>query len=124
MAGCCKVYCDGRDLGISFQKLKASDTDSVLFISYKSKTALSQTIDSSWVYSIISPADTTRSSLFKTISSENDWKIFIPSINKYYIITEFETSTEKCECGGNKYKLIRSYKLNGTFKDGLFLELD
>ncbi len=124
MAACCKVYCDGRDLQISFEKLKSIDTDSVLFTRYKPKTGLMQAIDSSWLYRQVSPADSSRSSLFHSISSDYDWKIYLSSINKYYTITSFETSIEKCKCGGDKYKLIRSYKLNGISKEGLFLQLD
>jgi hypothetical protein len=124
ITACCKVYCDGRNLHISFQKLKSVDTDSVLFIRYKPKTGLMQTIDSSWLYNSVSPADSSRSSLFHTISSDNDWKIYLPSINLYYTITDFVTTTEKCKCGGDKYKLLRTYKLNGITKECLSLQLD
>jgi hypothetical protein len=123
IAGCCKVYCDGRELGISFRKFKARDTDTVIFSRYVPKTGFTKLVDSTPIFSVIAPLDTTRSSLSYSISSSYDWKIWIPSLNRQFLFENFELTNEKCNCGG-KYKAIGSYTLDGVQKQGLFLELE
>jgi len=123
LAGCCKVYCDGRDLGISFQKFKARDTDTVIFYRYVPKTGFTKLVDSTPIFSVIAPLDTTQSSLSYSISSSYDWKIWITSLNRQLLFENFKLTNEKCSCGG-KYKAISSYTLNGVQKEGIYLEVE
>lgn len=123
-AGCCKVYCDGTELGVGFRKFKAIDTDTVLFIKYELGTQQTTIIDSFFIRYTIPLTDTSQSSVSHSISSGYDWKIKITSLNKQYLVTGFELTTKHCNCGGKKYKAIEGFLVNGTRKEGLFLDLE
>lgn len=122
LAGCCKVYCDGRELGISFRTFKAADTDTVVFVSYLPKTTTK--VDSFAIVSIISANDTTRSSVSHAISSAYDWKITLSSINREFAIENFQLKKDQCSCGGSEYQLISSFTVNGVRKNGLSVDLE
>jgi len=124
LAGCCKVHCDGTELGISFEKFKARDTDTVLFISYLPGSGQTQMADSFRILSAISPTDTSKSSIAHSISSKYDWKVFLPSLNKQYVFEGFELNADKCRCGGAQYKYITGFLVNGIRKEGMFIRLD
>jgi hypothetical protein len=123
-AGCCKMYCDGTELAVSFETFKARDTDTVLFVSYAPGTGRMQKVDSFSILSQLSPADTSRSSVVRSLNAAYEWKVTLPSVSKQYIFENFDFTTEKCNCGGKKYKAIRSYLLNGIRKEGLFIAVD
>jgi len=124
LAGCCKVYCDGTELTLNFGKFRARETDTVLFVRYIPKTGWSQVVDSFRILAPASPSDTSHSSVVRSISSAYDWKVTLPSANKQFVIENFEFTTEKCNCGGTKYKAIRSFSVNGTRKEGLYIDLE
>lgn len=121
--GCCKVYCDGTELAVSFRKFKAVDTDTVLFVSYQPGSGQTKPVDTARFLYQISSTDTTRSSFSHSISSSYDWKIQLPSLNRQFVIENFALSREKCRCGGS-YKAIKSFAVNGAQKEGLFIELE
>ena len=123
LAGCCKVYCDGTELMVSFEKFAASDTDSVYFISYVPASGQTQKVDSFLVTTPVLPAGTP-SPVIQTLQSNYDWKVVLPSVNRQYLIQNFELTTEKCNCGGKRYKSIRSFLVNGVRKEGLFVALE
>lgn len=124
-AGCCKVYCDGRNLGISFRKFKAGQTDTVIFISYMPNANFASKVDS---FALISPVpppyDTLPSSVSYSLSSAYDWRVTVPSVNRQFLLQNFQLTTERCSCGGNRYKSISSFTLNGATKSGLYLEVE
>ena len=124
IAGCCKVHCDGTELGVSFRHFKANDTDTVLFFSYAPNSGRTQVVDSFRIISVISPADTSRSSVSHAISSKYDWNIILPSLNKQYIIEGFELNSDRCKCGGSEYKYISRFLVNGVRKEGMSISLD
>ena len=123
LAGCCKVYCDGTDLTLSFEKFKARDTDTVLFVSYLPGTAQTTVVDTFRIHYQISPTDTTHSSVSHSISSRYDWKVLLPSLNRQFVFEDFKLTNEKCNCGG-KYKVVKSFTVNGTRKEGLSIALE
>lgn len=123
-AGCCKMYCDGTDLVVSFEKFKATETDTVLFVRYLPNTNQTQVVDTARITTQISPADTSRSAVARSLSSAYDWKVLLPAAGRQYVFEHFDFTTEKCNCGGKKYKAIRSFSVNGTRKEGLFLALE
>jgi hypothetical protein len=45
LTGCCKVYCDGSELLVSFEKFKARDADTVVFVNYLPATGLTRVVD-------------------------------------------------------------------------------
>lgn len=85
-AGCCKMYCEDTELTLSFEKFKARDTDTVYFVSYQPKSGLTQVVDTFRILSVIPAADTSRSSVFHYISSQYDWKVIVPSLNREYVL--------------------------------------
>jgi hypothetical protein len=123
-AGCCKVYCDGRELALSFRNFKAVDTDTVIFVSYLPNTNFSVKIDSLALIYSIPATDTTKSSFSHTISSAYDWRVEISSLNKEYKISNFQLTTERCKCGNTKYKSISSFTVDGIQKEGLYLQIE
>ena len=123
LAACCKVYCEGNELAVSFRKFRATETDTVLFVRYQPQTGFSRVIDSMPVFSVVPPADTSFSTLTHFISSSYDWKVFIPAVNRQFLFEKFQLTNEKCNCGGTKYKAISSFQLNGVSKKGLWVEL-
>ena len=124
LAGCCKVYCDGTELTVSFEKFRARETDTVLFVRYVPKTGRSQVVDSFRMVAQVLPSDTSRSPVVRSISSAYDWTITLPSVHKQFLIENFDLATEKCNCGGTKYKAIRSFSVNGNRKEGLYIALE
>ena len=124
LAGCCKVHCDGTELNISFEKFKATETDTIIFFSYVPGNGQIQLVDSFRLLSNIPPADTSKSSVSHSISSKYDWRIILPSLNKQYVFDNFDLGSDKCKCGGNQYKFISSFMVNGVRKEGLFIRLD
>ncbi|RYZ29531.1 MAG: hypothetical protein EOO10_06000 [Chitinophagaceae bacterium] len=122
VAGCCKVYCDGRDLGISFRKFKTVETDTVVFESYLPKT--NTKVDSFAFAATVPPTDSTQSTFSYPVSSAYDWKITLPSINKEFVIENFKLTKDQCSCSGREYHLISSFTVNGVKKNGLSLELE
>ena len=123
-AGCCKVYCDGSDLLVSFEKLKARDTDTVVFVNYLPATGLTRVVDTFRILTVIPATDTTRSSVAHSISSSYEWKVLLPSVNKQYVFENFELSTRKCSCRGTKYKDISGFTLNGVRQEGSFIRVE
>lgn len=124
LAGCCKVYCDGTELMVSFEKFKARETDTVLFVSYVPNTGHTQVVNSFRIAAPVLPSDTSRSAVVQSLSSAYDWKVTLPSANRQFLLENFELTTEKCNCGGKKYKAIRSFAVNGSRKEGLFVALE
>ncbi|MDB5206713.1 MAG: hypothetical protein JWR72_1788 [Flavisolibacter sp.] len=124
VTGCCKVYCDGTELGVSFRKFKAVDTDTVLFTKYQPGTQQTTIIDSFLISYAIPATDTFQSTVSHSISSAYDWKITVASVNKQYIITGFELTGEHCNCSGKNYKAIKSFLVNGDRKQGLYVDVE
>ncbi|MDQ3277191.1 MAG: hypothetical protein M3Q06_02630 [Bacteroidota bacterium] len=123
LAGCCKVMCIGDEITISFEKFRAVETDTVLFVRYPGNGG-TQALDSFHVTTVVSPADTGRSRVAQSISASSHWKIKVPSLNKEYRIENFDFTTAKCNCGGKKYKSVNSFTVNGQRKEGQFLRLE
>src|SRR5829696_6089337 len=96
--GCCKVFCDGTELMVSFQRFKAIDTDTVLFVKFL-PGAITNPIDTVRLLSTVSPSDTTKSAVSHSISSAFEWKVLLPSLNKQYTAEDFELTNQKCKCG-------------------------
>lgn len=119
ITGCCKVYCVDVELGVDFSRMKATDTDTVLFLGYKKGSNFQERIDSIAIITQVAETDTTRSGLFHTLSFSKDWKVVIPAIQKEYYITDFIVKNENCSCGGNDYSVIRYFKVNGEEKEGI-----
>lgn len=117
-AGCCKVECIGNEVTVSFEKLKAKDTDTVVVFRYRPGTNFSVLVDSAWMYRPVSPADTSNSQLVEFISGHLDNKVFLQSVNKSYQFSEFETDQVNCKCNGGKTQIVRSFLLNGVRKQG------
>ena len=123
-ASCCKAECITADVMISFEKLKARDTDSVLVIMYRPGTSFSVQIDSTWTYTPVSIPDTSNSGLVKSIPGHVDSKIFLSSLNKAYLFTGYELENINCACEGNKTQVVRSFFLNSVRKQGNNVALD
>jgi hypothetical protein len=124
LAGCCKEMCIGNEIVVSFEKLKAIDTDTVLVIKYQPGTQLVKGLDTARIYSNVAPTDTSNSRVFHTITAGFDWKILVPSVNKTYTVTGFILTKQRCPCGGNTYQSIEAYSVNNVRKEGFFISLD
>jgi hypothetical protein len=124
LTGCCKVYCDGTELIVSFERFRARETDSVFFVGYKPGTGLTQRTDSFLHTTRVLPTDTSRSTVVQLLSANYDWKITLPAVRKQFLVNNFEFTTEKCNCGGKKYKAVKRFFVNGVEKEGLFLAVE
>lgn len=124
LAGCCKEMCIGNEIVVSFEKLKAIDTDTVLVVKYQPGTQLVKGLDTARIYSNVAPTDTSKSRVFHTITSGFDWKILVPSVSKFYTVTDFILTKQRCPCGGNTYPSIEAYRVNNVRKEGFFISLD
>ena len=123
LAGCCKEICIGDEVTVSFERFKALETDTVLFVRYPPHNS-TLALDSFRVVSQISSLDTSRSSVAQSLSASYHWKVSLPSLNRDYRFENFDFTTEKCNCGGKNYKSVRSYTVNGVRKEGLFIRLE
>lgn len=120
--GCCKADCIGKEASASFANFKAADTDSVLMVRYRPNTSFSSLVDSSWMYSKVSPTDTTRSSVILWFYGTEDTRVYLPSLNKTYLFTGFEF--EKRRCCGERVEVVRSFLVNGVRKEGMNVVLE
>jgi hypothetical protein len=123
LAGCCKEMCIGDEVAISFERFRATETDTVWFVRYAPDNP-AQALDSFRILSQVAPADTGRSSVTHSIAANFHWAVRLPSLNKEYRFENFDFTTEKCNCGGKKYKSVRSYTVNGLRQEGLFILLE
>ena len=123
LAGCCKEMCIGDEVTISFERFRAVETDTVWFVRY-SPDNNTQALDSFRILSQVAPIDTGRSSVAQSIAASFHWTVRLPSLNKEYRFENFDFTTEKCNCGGKKYKSVKSYTVNGIRQDGQFIRLE
>ena len=123
LAGCCKEMCIGDEVTISFERFRAQETDTVWFVRYTPENP-TQPLDSFRILSQVAPADTGRSSVAHSLSANFHWAVRLPSLNKEYRFENFDFTTEKCNCGGKKYKSVKSYTVNGMRQEGLFIRLE
>ena len=123
LAGCCKEMCIGDEVTISFERFRAQETDTVWFVRYTPENP-TQPLDSFRILSQVAPADTGRSSVAHSLSTNFHWAVRLPSLNKEYRFENFDFTTEKCNCGGKKYKSVKSYTVNGMRQEGLFIRLE
>ncbi|RYZ47114.1 MAG: hypothetical protein EOO14_23885 [Chitinophagaceae bacterium] len=121
-AGCCKEICIGGEVTISFEKFKASETTRVVFVRYPPGST--QSMDSFSVLSIVPVGDTSRSAVSQNITVDYDWIVRLPALNREYNLANFDFTTEKCNCTGDKYKLVNSFTVNGQRKEGDFIRLE
>lgn len=117
-SGCCKVYCEENpELLVLFGNFKVVDADTVYIIRYNKGTQ--QISDSTTIINQVSPADTiNHSALNRALSPTYDWKIVLPSVKKQYLVTQIETESGKCPCGGGNYTRISKYLLNNQTQTG------
>jgi hypothetical protein len=123
LAGCCKEMCIGDEVTISFERFRAVETDTVWFVRYSPDNNI-QALDSFRILSQVAPTDTGRSSVAQSIAANFHWTVRLPSLSKEYRFENFDFTTEKCNCGGKKYKSVKSYTLNGVRQDGQFIRLE
>ncbi|HEY1021632.1 MAG TPA: hypothetical protein VGE06_04940 [Flavisolibacter sp.] len=123
LAGCCKEMCIGDEVTISFERFRATETDTVWFARYAPDNP-AQALDSFRILSQVASTDTGRSSVTHSISANFHWTVRLPSLNKAYRVENFAFTTEKCNCGGKKYKSVRSYTVNGRQQESLFIRLE
>ena len=121
-AGCCKIICVDGEVTISFEKFKAAETTTVVFVRYPPGST--QALDSFSVLSIVPVGDTSRSAVAHSISVDYNWTVRLPALNKEYRIENFVFTKEKCNCTGDEYKSVNSFTVNGERKDGDFIRLE
>jgi len=114
LCACCQGECEGCGIFVSFEKFNATEADTVLFVEYVPGTAQQQVRDSQWIYNPTLPADTTKSFLMRDLFCNADWTIFIPAVNRSYLVTAIQTKLEKCPCQGGKQPSVQQYAVNGT----------
>jgi len=122
VSGCCKAECISRTLFVSFNKLKAVNTDSVTFLGYKPGTNFTQRTDSIFITAPIAASDTSYSHLYRELWAETDWKIINHSLNKEYRLNNFEIDKVKC-CGERAY-VVRSFTVDGVKNPGSLLLIE
>jgi hypothetical protein len=96
LIGCCKAECTAPELVVSFQRLKATETDKLLLIRYNPAVGFSQPSDSVWKYTTVVPTDTTQSLVREWLDAYSNWKIVLPSINRQYRISSVEVKSFNC----------------------------
>lgn len=123
LSACCKMACEGNTIIISLQNYKRSELDTITFISYEQGSNFLRKKDS-LSYTLPNVAnDTARATHVHSITSDKDWIINIPSVNKEFKISNYETATARCSCGNKKYSLVKSYTVNGTKETDIFYTL-
>ena len=122
ICGCCQAECINRTVTISFRELRAINSDSVSVLSYQPGSNFTQRLDSNFIHTPVAVSDTNYSSLFHTLFADHDWKIINHSLNKEYRLNNFEV--EKLRCCGERAYVVRSFVVNGTRKEGDFLDIE
>jgi hypothetical protein len=113
---CCKADCINRSIFLSFNKLRAVNTDSVSFLSYTAGTNFTQITDSMFILTPVAASDTSFSNVYRDLFAGLDWKIINHSLNKEYRLNNFEI--EKVKCCGERAYVVRSFQLNGVSNSG------
>ena len=121
LQSCCKGECVNGELHASFENFRAVDLDTIMLIKYQRGSQQQTIIDTAFSIRHPNPLDTFRSYHTERLFYPFDWKIVIPSINKEYIVSDFELRTIKC-CG-EKGKSVSAFKLNNAAQQGDYLKL-
>ena len=124
VSSCCKTYCTDEMLLVSFQKFKRQDVDTTYFIAYQKGSGFTQRTDSISDIKAVNPADTLSSGEIKILDITKEWVIKIPALNKTYYFSDYNFSTEKCNCGNDKFQKVSSFKMNGTTISNAFVILE
>jgi hypothetical protein len=121
---CCKAECiKDNTLTVIFQNFKHRDTDTVLLVRYKKGASITQPLDSTWKYSAPVSPDTAWSQLNLMLQSDTDWQVYIPALNKRYMVSDLNVASSECNCERGRSVFVRSYKLDGTEQMGSLLFL-
>ena len=124
VSSCCKTYCTDEMLLVSFQKFKRQDVDTTYFIAYQKGSGFTQRTDSIADIKTVNPGDTLRSGEIKILDITKEWEIKIPALSKSYYFSEYNLSTEKCNCGNGKFQRVSSFKMNGVITSNAFVILE
>ena len=123
IGSCCKAECLDASVFVTFSNFRVHQTDTLLLVRYKPGTGQTTVVDSVWRFLPNLPgSDTARSYHSENITAGTDWKIVIPAVNRTFWITDISLRTAKC-CG-SRSAVVRDFKLNGTLKQGSFLQLE
>ena len=124
VSSCCKTYCTDEMLLVSFQKFKRQDVDTTYFIAYQKGSAFTQRTDSIADIKTVNAGDTLRSGEIKILDITKEWEVKIPGLNKTYYFSDYNFSTEKCNCGNGKFQKVSSFKMNGILTSNSFVILE
>jgi len=124
LSSCCKTYCTDEMLLVSLQKFKRVDVDSTYFISYQKGSGFTQKTDSIADIKSVNPGDTLNSGEIKILDITKDWVVKIPSLNKTYYFSDYNFSSERCNCGNDKYQKISNVLVNGVVVSNAFVILE
>jgi hypothetical protein len=122
---CCKALCVKNDMQLQFIGFDRQDIDTLLLIKYESGGTFTAKIDS--FYSDPFANGSSKDTLYgylTNIDPGKDWEIKIPALNSTYRISDIQTTSERCECGGGWRKVITAYRLEqGNFVYRKYVEL-
>jgi len=124
VSSCCKTYCTDEMLLVSFQKFKRQDVDTTYFISYQKGSGFSQKTDSIPEIKSVNPGDTLNSGEIKILDITKDWVVKIPALNKTYYFSDYNFTSERCNCDNNKFQKISSVSVNGVVVSNAFVILE
>jgi hypothetical protein len=116
-SACCQEECMPCNVHVSFEKFKAAEVDTVLFIEYVPGTGQTSVRSTQERHVPTVPGDTAQAVLYKILFCGSDWKIEIPAVNRQYLLTDIETKLQRCPCDPGKQPMLKSYKVNGTVHD-------
>jgi len=127
---CTDMLCYGaNDMG-EFEMLNFSEAEvkSTFLVFYQKDSEFKIVEDSLRVY-IAGSNDSTRfyGSTNKIISVEYDYKLYLSTINKVYLITNFSTFKTECnlDCFPKDYYYkVEGYEINGKYKESSVLKID
>jgi hypothetical protein len=130
---CTEMLCEGADnLNCIFlYNFSGQDCDSVYIVNYMRGTDYRSVVDSFLVENIEQPDPNIYVLVLedRRISVRFEHKVYFPSANKQYTISEFKTNSEICnKCTpaylSDHYNKLTEYQINGNVKQYARLEID
>ena len=114
--GCCtKKYCFGyEDINeIQLQGFEANELDSVILETFVKETNFQNRIDSVFIAAYDNQDSSFVLYMPNKLDINADYKISMLSTAQIVRLTAFEVENKTCNCPTDKYKVLKSYQVNG-----------
>jgi hypothetical protein len=110
---CCKAYCFDSELHMRFIHFDKEEIDTVVLVRYEPNGQFNHKLDSTYEY-LFTPQSDTMHFFVENADLNSDFTIKVPATGNEYPLSDINTRSERCQCSGDRIKMVTSYKLHGN----------